>query len=204
MGKVPLDCWPEIAKIVPHLELFRPKGAQQSSKDYRSKLIGGRLMLQRVRTFLKAFVKSKCIAGAMVGVAVITVALLLLSVEKKNIINGRPEEQEQGHDTLSSNDQADPSTHHNSSQIESIKTDDAKRVDANENMISENRAIEIAKGAHSMQYAKDQPIGVAVVNGNYVVTFPIELKPRELGPDYAAKVTINSHTGEVLEVLVGS
>ena len=76
-------------------------------------------------------------------------------------------------------------------------------------MISRERAIAIAKTAHSMKYYEAGVIEVAFTNGQYIVIFPVDT-PRTPtgtpypGADYAAKVWIDSKTGSVLKVMVGS
>ena len=149
---------------------------------------------------------AKSIAVAIVCLIVLIGGFMLLpSGGKDESSNDLSEKYGRNQKSFGEKDLADAPVRPNGNQAEKNKEGDALMVDRNENMISENRAIEIAKKANSMEYATDKPIKVTEKNGKYIVIFPFrDLNPGERGPDYAAKITIDSHTGEILEILGGS
>ena len=73
-------------------------------------------------------------------------------------------------------------------------------------MISESRAIEIARAACAgkMEIPADVQPRVSVAGRRCVVVFPTKLPPGTRGADYHAKVTLDAKTGAVIEVLGGS
>jgi hypothetical protein len=74
--------------------------------------------------------------------------------------------------------------------------------------ISRDQAIAIAKKANVMDYDQTQPVEIERVDDNYIVTFPLDMSAepgtRYRGPDYAAKFWIDAKTGEITEALGGS
>jgi hypothetical protein len=86
-------------------------------------------------------------------------------------------------------------------------TKDMRRSDVNKNLITEDKAIEIANDAIKgrANYDKTGKITVKLKEKQYIVTFPFKkTTPASLGPDYAARVWIDSKTGKVLKLLGGS
>ena len=75
-------------------------------------------------------------------------------------------------------------------------------------LISEEQAIQIAKDVNQMEYDRSQPITVELLNGQYIITFPVDMSAppgmHRLGPDFAARYWIDAKTGEVLRGLLGS
>ena len=72
--------------------------------------------------------------------------------------------------------------------------------------ISSARALEIARERirGRADYDKRKPAQVRRLRGCYRVTFPFDLPKGALGPDYAARVTVDAETGEILQMLGGS
>ncbi len=72
------------------------------------------------------------------------------------------------------------------------------------NVITKNRAIEIARNAVSgVKLPGDESISVALTDGRFVVTWKLQHERPFPSADYAAKVTVDAQTGEVLQVLGG-
>ena len=72
--------------------------------------------------------------------------------------------------------------------------------------ISEEEAISIAMSeieSYVEVPSDSQPV-VEFSNDTIIVTFPTNLPPLTLGPDYHAQVTIDRKIGEIIDVLVGS
>ncbi len=81
---------------------------------------------------------------------------------------------------------------------------DTKQSEVNK-LITEDKAIEIAKKAiQGHNYDKTGKITIELKEEQYIVTFPFKLPPNSLGPDYAARVWIDSKTGKVIKLLSGS
>ena len=85
-------------------------------------------------------------------------------------------------------------------------TGNTRETNAKNNLITEDKAVEIAKDAIKgrMEYDETGKITVEQEEGQYIVTFPYKLPAGWLGPDYAARVSIDSKTGKVIKLLVGS
>lgn len=73
-----------------------------------------------------------------------------------------------------------------------------------DNYMTEEEVIEIAKSASGMEIPDNIEAEVEYSDNEIVVTFPFDLPPDTLGPDYYAKVTIDKFSGEVIKVLVAS
>ncbi len=73
-------------------------------------------------------------------------------------------------------------------------------------MITTAEAIDIARKAAKGKAELDAhgPLTVNTINGRYVVTFVHVNPPGVRGADFDAKVTIDAHSGQVLEILGGS
>jgi hypothetical protein len=73
-------------------------------------------------------------------------------------------------------------------------------------LITSEEAIDIARratvGKATLEHGA--PISVERENDRYVVTFVHENPPGVRGPDYDAKVTINAHDGNVIDILGAS
>ena len=73
-------------------------------------------------------------------------------------------------------------------------------------MITQDEAIKVAKKAIKgiIKPQKNAPIEVKLKNGQYIVVFVSVWPPGTLGPDFAAKVTLDASSGQVLEILGGA
>lgn len=73
-------------------------------------------------------------------------------------------------------------------------------------MITQDEAIEIAKKAikGSITPQQNAPIEVELKNDQYIVVFVCIWPPGTRGPDFSARVTIDAHSGRVLEILAGA
>lgn len=90
------------------------------------------------------------------------------------------------------------------SQVEPDNKPD-KPVEAKAKMITEEAAIQAARKAieGKVTLQRGSPVTVQRVKDRYIVTFVYINPPDTAGPDYAAQVTLDANTGEVLGILVG-
>lgn len=72
--------------------------------------------------------------------------------------------------------------------------------------LTSEQAVQAARDALAgkVNVPEDAPVKVDHSEGAYVVVFPFPSSPGMLGPDFYAKVTVDSATGEVREILGGS
>lgn len=73
-------------------------------------------------------------------------------------------------------------------------------------MITQTEAIEIARKEilGKIEIEENAPVTAELENNQYIVTFGCNLPPDTLGPDYAARVTINAVSGKIMNVLAGT
>lgn len=78
-------------------------------------------------------------------------------------------------------------------------TKNMRESTSNKKWITEDKAVEIAKEAikGKLRYDESGEIIVEQEEGQYIVTFPVKVRPHVLGPDYAARVWVDSETGRV-------
>ncbi|OGN87557.1 MAG: hypothetical protein A2158_07355 [Chloroflexi bacterium RBG_13_46_14] len=73
-------------------------------------------------------------------------------------------------------------------------------------MITQDEAIGIARKEieGKIEIEENAPITAELENNQYIVTFGCILPPDTLGPDYAARVTIDAISGKIVNVLAGT
>lgn len=77
-------------------------------------------------------------------------------------------------------------------------------IDSNK-IISEKEAVAIARrAAKDVNLPSDDQISIVFRDGAYIVTWELHKDRPHPSADYAARVTVNAKTGEVIEYLVGS
>ena len=90
--------------------------------------------------------------------------------------------------------------------LDKAPEEDDRAVEHEPSPISRDEALRIAREAveGTYEYDHDGEIVVALDGGQYIITFPVDLPEGSLGPDYAARVTIDARSGEIIQLLVGS